>query len=565
MVKCKPLSRTALLALSMLSACAAAPPDGLTSGAATRPLAGASGAFLVGRYALGRTDFASASDGFLRALAADPQDPDLQQQAFGAAVLNGRPEAVTLARQLPSNPAAVLVLADQDVHAGAWLDAQARFGALPSQGLTQVLAPLLLAWAQQGAGSTDRALATLRPYLEGVRYRGVYDLHAAIMNDQAGRAAEAARLYRQAVVDYGAPNLRLGLILASWQARNGHEAEARAAIRAMIEGSPDLAIAEPALQLAAAQKQVASASEGIAEAYLALAASLQRGDAPDFALLLLRLGLDLRPDFTSARLLAADIQSAGGQPAGALNTLAPVGADDPLIAVVRLRQARLNERLGRTAEARRILEQLSADYPQRPEPLAQLAETQVTDGHFTEATATFTQAIARVAQPGRSDWLLYYQRGTAFDRAHDWPRAEADFLHALALSPDQPLVLNYLGYAWAEQGRNLPRAREMIQRAVALRPNDGAIMDSLGWVLLLEGDRDGAIRWLERAVELTPEDATANGHLGDAYDAAGRPREAQTQWRRALILNPEPADAAKLQAKLTRAAPAPVSAERRVE
>jgi tetratricopeptide (TPR) repeat protein len=560
-----PLSQAALLALSLLSACAAAQPDQLSNGAANRPVAGASGAFLVGRYALGRTDFDAASSGFLKALAADPHDPDLQQQAFAAAVLTGRPEAVALARQLPSNPAAVLVLADQDVRNGAWLDAEAKFATLPSQGVTQVLQPLLLAWAQQGAGTTDQALATLRPYVEGGRYRGVFELHAAMINDQAGRAAEAARLYRQAVIDHGALNLRLGSIVASWQARGGHEAEARTTIRAMTETSPDLSIAEPALQLAAAQVQDATAVDGIAEAYLALAATLQRGEAADFSLLLLRLALDLKPNFTSARLLAADVQATAGQLDGAVATLAAVHPDDPLIAVVRLRQARLQERLGNSAEARRILEKLAADYPQRPEPLAQLAEMQNSEGHFADATGTFGRAIARVAQPGRNDWVLYYEQGTSYDRAHDWPRAEADFLHALTLSPDQPVVLNYLGYAWAEQGRNLPRAREMIERAVELRPNDGAIIDSLGWVLLLQGDREGAIRWLERAVELTPEDPTANDHLGDAYAAAGRSREAQIQWRRALILNPEPQDAAKLQAKLTGANPAPVSAERRVE
>ena len=187
------------------------------------------------------------------------------------------------------------------------------------------------------------------------------------------------------------------------------------------------------------------------------------------------------------------------------------------------------------------------------------------DSRFADAAATFGQAIARVSQPERGAWALYYQRGTAYDRAHDWPRAESDFLHALALSPDQPFVLNYLGYAWAEQGRNLPRARQMLERAVTLRPNEGAILDSFGWVLLQQGDRDGAVHWLERAVELTPEDPVANGHLGDAYAASGRRVEAQTQWRRALILNPEPQDAAKLQAKLTSANRAPSSAERRVE
>ena len=554
-----------MLALSLLSGCAAARPDPLNDAAAKRPVVGASGAFLVGRYALGRTDFDTASADFLQALAVDPNDTDLQQQAFGAAVLTGRPEATTLARQLPSNPTAILVLADQDVRAGAWLDAEAKFASLPGQGLTQVLQPLLLAWSQQGAGSTDQALATLRPYIEGTRYRGVFELHAAMINDQAGRAAEAAQLYRQAVVDHGGLNLRLGSIVASWQARSGHEAEARATIRMMAESSPDLSIAEPALEINAGRPQVANAADGIAEAYLALAAALQRSDGGEFSLLLLRLALDLRPGFTSARLLAADVQSGAGQQEAALATLTPVPADDPLIAVVRLRQVRLQERLGHAAEARRLLEQLAVDFPQRSEPLAQLADMQVGAGRYADAATTYGRAIGRLAAPGRGDWVLYYQRGMAYDRAHDWPDAEADFLHALALSPDQPFVLNYLGYAWAEQGRNLTRAREMIERATALRPDDGAIMDSLGWVLLLQGDNAGAIRWLERAVEHTPEDPTANGHLGDAYAAVGRRPEALTQWRRALILNPEPEDAAKLQAKLAGTDSGAGVVQRRVE
>ena len=565
MVHRPPFPRAALLALSLLSACAAARPQEPTDAAARRPLAGASGAFLVGRYALARTDYGVATDDFLKALAADPRNAELQQQAFGAAVLTGRPEAVALARQLPSNPAALLVLADQDVRAGNWSGAEAKFAALPGQGLTQVLQPLLLAWSQQGAGETDKALATMRPYLEGDRYRGVFELHAAMMNDQAGRTAEAARLYREAVVDYGALNLRLGTIVASWQARSGHEAEARATIRAMVAGSPDLSIAEPGLELGAGRLQVAHASDGIAEAYLALAATLQQQDAADFPLLLLRLALDLKPGFTSARLLAADIQAAGGQIDGALVTLAPVEASDPLAPVAALRQARLAERLGHSAEAKRQLERLAAEFPERAEPLTRLAEMQAAENRFADAAATFGRAIERVPQPGRNDWSLYYQRGTAYDRAHEWPQAEADFLRALALSPDQPFVLNYLGYAWAEQGRNLPRAREMIERAVVLRPNEGSILDSLGWVLLQQGDQPGAIHWLERAVELQPEDPTVNSHLGDAYSVAGRRVEAQVQWRRALILNPEPQDAAKLQAKLAGRDPAPASAERRVE
>src|SRR6202008_241791 len=105
-------------------------------------------------------------------------------------------------------------------------------------------------------------------------------------------------------------------------------------------------------------------------------------------------------------------------------------------------------------------------------------------------------------------------------------------------------------YSWADMGRHLKEARDMIQRAAERRPNDGAITDRPGWGVVRQGDGKGAVTTLEHAVELEPEDSTINGHLGDAYWAAERKIEAQYQWRRALTLNPEPEDKAKLEAKL---------------
>ena len=457
--------RTTLLVLCLLSACAAADPADVP-GPMSRPITGASGELLAGRYAMAQTDVGTAASDLLAALAEDPQNLDLRQQAFAAAVMAGRPEALTLARDLPGSPAAALVLANDDVRNGDWRAAEAKYGQLPAQGATQLLQPLLRAWAEQGSGATDEALNTLRPFIEGTRFRGVFALHAAMINDLAGRQADAARLYRLAMVEYGALNLRLGTVVASWQARGGQEAEARATIRATVQASPELAIAEPALQLTAGTKQVTSAADGIAEAYLALAAALQRQDATDFSLSLLRLALDLRPDFTAARLLVADIQSRQGQVGAAVAVLNQVSASDPLIAVVQLRLAQFAEREGHTAEAQQQLEQLASQYPQRPEPLALLAQMQRDQNHFTEAADTYGRAIQRLGKPGPANWALFYEQGIVYDRAHDWPHAEADFLQALQLSPDQPYVLNYLGYAWTEQGRNLQQARQMIERAV---------------------------------------------------------------------------------------------------
>jgi tetratricopeptide (TPR) repeat protein len=545
--------RGLLLAITVLSACAAAA-DPSSGRVATRAghdaPSGVFGGFLTGRFAMSEADAQSAATQFLRALATRPDDTELQQQAFIASLVAGRSEAMQLARQLPDSQAAQLLLGQAEVRAGHWPTAEQRFRMLPRQGLTQLLQPLLIAWSQQGDGRTDAALATLRPYVDGQQFRGIYALHAALIADQAGRSAEAAKLYRQAQIELGGMNLRLAQILASAQARHGHLGEAQRILAGLAVDAPDMSIALPALTAASMTPQVPRAMDGIAEAYLALAATLRSQNAGDFAMLVLRLAIDLRPDFTAARLLAADILDGQRHTENALQMLAAVANNDPLIAVVRLQRAALAERLGHSEEAMHAMQQLARDYPDSAIPAMREGDLLRGKQRFAEAIGAYDRAVARIKTPGPNDWLVFYDRGICYERSRQWTRAEADFKHALTLAPDQPFVLNYLGYSWADMGQNLAQARTMIDKAVQNRPNDGAIVDSLGWVMLRQGDVADAVRTLERAVELEPEDASINGHLGDAYWANGRKLEATYQWRRALIFNPAPDDAAKLEAKL---------------
>jgi tetratricopeptide (TPR) repeat protein len=552
------IRRSLLLVASLLSACAASNPS---------PYAAASGAagsrdgqpavagdFLAAPFAAMQNDLDFAADEFLRTLLVDPDSVELRQQAFLACLMVGRPEAVQLARDLPNDQTAQLLLADHEALRGNWAAAEARFAALaqqqPTQGLTQLLQPLLVAWAQQGAGHTDAALATLHPFIEGQRSRFIYALHGALIADLADRTTEAARLYRMAQAEYGTPTLELARVIASWQARQGHPAEAAQTLKASADLNPETAVALPALQAAVGERAIRRATDGMAEVYLVIAAALHQQDAGVLSMLMLRLALDLRPDDTAGRLLAADIAEATRHPDTALQLLAPVAADDPLIGIVLLHRATLTDQVGRPEDALHQMEQIARDYPDRPEPYIVQGDILREQHRYADAVTAYDSAVARVATPTRMDWPLFYDRGIALERSKDWPRAESDFLTALKLAPDQPYVLNYLGYSWAEQGRNLARARQMIERAVGQRPNDGAVIDSLGWVMLRQGDIAGAVKSLERAVELMPEDPTLNGHLGDAYWAAGRRQEALYQWRRALNLNPEPEDVPKLEAKL---------------
>ena len=318
-----------------------------------------------------------------------------------------------------------------------------------------------------------------------------------------------------------------------------------------VAGSGDLAMSRLALEARVRDRAVPGAADGIAEAFVAMAASLQQQPAgAETAQLLLRLALGLRPGFASARLLLADMETSARRGRAALETLEGVSATDPLIPVVRLRQAAIEDSLGQTEAAETRLERLAREYPDRPEPLAQAGALLRRKGRFVQAVAMYDRAIARLGAPSRANWGVFYERGIAHERAGQWPEAESDFQFALRLSPDQPSVLNYLGYSWTEQGVHLVEARGMIERALEQRPGDGAIVDSLGWVLLRLGDTQGALTNLERGVELQPEDPVVNGHLGDALAAAGRWREAEFQWRRALTLKPEADEEKRINARL---------------
>ncbi len=206
---------------------------------------------------------------------------------------------------------------------------------------------------------------------------------------------------------------------------------------------------------------------------------------------------------------------------------------------MRLRIAANLDELDRSEEAVAELHAMAASRPDRIDALLALGSLLRSKERWVEAVTAYNDAISRVDEPQQRHWRAFYARGIALERSKQWDRSEGDFLRALELEPDQPFVLNYLGYSWVDQGVNLQRALKMIERAVELRPNDGYIIDSLGWARYRLGEFEDGVAHLERAVELLPDDPTINDHLGDALWQVGRHVEARFQWRRALALKPE--------------------------
>jgi tetratricopeptide (TPR) repeat protein len=522
----------------------------LASGIAASARAENLGAFLSAQFASHQGNVRLASARMQDALKADPDNTDLRDDAFVLALLARSPNVAVLARGVPENPMAALLLATLAARAGNWQSAELGFAELPHDQLMDAMRPLLMAWAQEAQGFPDRAMDTLQPAIQNGKLGAICLLHGALIADAAHRDGLAQRLYADLAHAQTEPSLQFAELYSSFQARSGDMTGATATIDAAVHAAPELMIARQGLVDALRTARAPNSVEGLARAYVEIAAALRGQSHDDVAALIVQMALELEPDLTDAHLLAADIATSQNQYAHASDELEGINRNDPLMPVIELRKAGLYERQHRSDEAIGLLRKLVRLYPDRPEPLAALGDTYSDVKRFTDAIGAYDQAISELRHPAAADWVVFYARGSVLERLGQWPRAEADMNRALELSPDQPYVLNFLGYSLADRNENLPLAQDMLQKAMKARPNDGAIVDSMGWLKLKEGDTRDALRLLEKAAEMEPEDPSITGHLGDAYWNAGRRVEAEDQWRRALVLKPDPDDQARIEARL---------------
>jgi Flp pilus assembly protein TadD len=306
---------------------------------------------------------------------------------------------------------------------------------------------------------------------------------------------------------------------------------------------------------------VSTPQAGAAEALYGLGASLGRRGGEDLGLVYLQLALFFAPKHPLALLSLADLYESLKKPALAIDVYERIPANSPLHRNAAIQMATNLDALDRSDEAEKHLSALIEDHPDDLEAIMALGN--VLRGHkkFAECADVYSRAAALIPHPEKTNWVVLYFRGICYERSKQWPKAEADLKKALELFPEQPHVLNYLGYSWIDQGVNLDQGMEMIKRAVQQRPDDGYIVDSLGWAYYRTGNYEEAVKQLERAIELKPEDPTINDHLGDAYWRVGRVLEARFQWAHARDLKPDPDDLPKIEAKLKNGLPEETSSQ----
>jgi len=532
-----------------------------------------SGNYLAARHASVQKDAGAAAAYYRAALRGDPRNSELLGRTFLAVLASGEiDEAVRLAERVlqadKNDRIARLVLGVRAVKQKQYPQARQQLAQSIRGPITDLAATLLTAWTYASANESKAAIEAIDK-LSGPEWYGIFkELHAGLLLDLAGQKREAAkRLERAYKLDGSA--LRVVQAYGSFLSRQGNKDEALKVYRAFNDQLPRHPLIVDALNEINTGRRVPSyvdsAQAGAAEALYGLGSALGRRGGEDLGLIYLQLALYLAPNHPMALISLADLYEAMKKPELAIKTYARIPAHSPLQRNAQIQHAINLDSLDRTDEAKAELEKLIAENPSDVEAILALGNIQRARKQFAECGDAYSKAIDVIGKVEKSNWVLYYFRGICYERSKQWPKAEADMKQALELFPEQPLVLNYLGYSWVDQGINLDEGMRMIQRAVEQRADDGYIVDSLGWAYFRIGNFEEAAKHLERAVELKPEDPTINDHLGDAYWKIGRLLEARFQWSHARDLKPEPDELIKIEEKLKSGLPEDTSSAAEAE
>jgi len=318
----------------------------------------------------------------------------------------------------------------------------------------------------------------------------------------------------------------------------------------LAESPNDLALQDARTRAVARKSPSAlvTGRQGAANALVACAAVFTSERQSQFALAYLRLALHLDPKREDALLMVGDLLDQGGDVEGARAAYAKIPAGSARYPSAQGKIAWTLQNAGDKDKAIAVAE-AAAKAPEAGRS-AQLvyADLLRANDRWADAVAVIDPLIA--AEKDKPDWRLLYMRGVSLERAGRWPDAERDLQQALDLNPNEPELLNYLGYSWIDRNERLPEALAMVQRAVKANPQSGAMLDSLGWAYHRLGDDKAAVEMLEQAIEFEPGDPDINDHLGDVYWRLGRKTEAQFQWRRVLSLEPTDEQKTAAEAKL---------------
>lgn len=509
--------------------------------------------YVEARAAAMNGDHARAAELLASLADSKPDETQFVQQALAEAIGSGRMDlAMSLIPKLPAaklTTDARLLMVTEAVkqhrldRAIPWLNPTGSGGDL------SFLAPLLTAWDAAERGDQVKALATIGQIPANSLLRPLGDEQQAMLLLKFKRTADAEPFARRAIGAAGAREARVRLALADGFLAAGDRTRAAAMVEGMAGDSA--AIRQRILAGRPSGEGIdtsAKALSAILTAFGAEVARVQRG-APPVGLVQVARYAD--PQNSSATALLALLLDATNRSDEALALLAAVPASDPLISEIRDVQVRILTNDKRLSDAYAIAAGAVRDPTAGVADYSRLGDVLEAMDRHAEAADAFGRSVALAnAQGLKSDvWSLLLLQANALEEANRWPEAKAALQQALTLAPDQPLLLNFMGYAMLERGEDMDNAEAMIRKASQLSPDDASITDSLGWAEFKRGKVDEAIDTLQKAAQKDPDQAEIQEHLGDALYRSGQRYEARFAWNAALV-TAEDKTADRVKAKL---------------
>jgi tetratricopeptide (TPR) repeat protein len=502
---------------------------------------------------------------FLEALEADPGSKFVADRAFFQLLYGGDVEqAAELAEALiakdgDSDADLVLLLyALKAFKAGDYEAALERFQN-QTGGFSFLITPIGSAWSHSALGDYDAAYAALAPLRGDKRLKSIADQHNAYILDYMDRFDEAEAAYQVLTAEAGSA-LQPVVSYSYMLYRHGKNKQAREYLSKQINrfGGNTYLLREGArIAQGKAPVQVAATPIGAAGmVFYRLASEFAQSKTTQPAVLYGRIASYLMPSSADVYYLLGTVLEEGRNPEAAAAAYNRVPMDSGLRGLADIRRIEVLRRNGKIDAAESLIKVFLRKRPNDSSMLIALGDIAQQREDYSESISYYDRALDVIGEPRATDWYIYFARAVSNERMGDWGKAERDLKKALAISPDQPGVLNYLGYTWIDRGENIAEAKGMIEKAAAARPDDGFITDSLGWVHYLTGDFQLAVTVLEKAVRLEPDDVTINDHLGDAYWRVGRKIEARFQWRHAIDSGAEGDELAKIKDKIEYGLPA---------
>jgi tetratricopeptide (TPR) repeat protein len=539
-----------------------------------------SGALLAARTADNDYDYPTAITLYRTALKFAPGNVDVRERLMVCLFMNGNfEEGVAEATRLKDDPAVERIATiSRGIDAIRKKDFAGAYKLLQYSGpneLDRMVNILLVAWGQFGEGKAKEAIATIDK-MKGPDWYSVFRNYNAGMIAAASGDIETARKRLSETIanreEGGAASdtyMRAVMALASLEAGAGNKQKALDAISVGEAFAPGyVPLAAFRKQIEAGQKPplaIRTAIDGAASVLFSVGGALNqslanapdRQGAQDIVAFYLTTSYALSPENSDTAVLLGGLAESLDQPQRAIQWYQKVAVDSPLRRVSELQLGLNLANTGKTEEAKQHLQAAIKGDPSDIRGYVAYGSFLSDQKQYPEMAATYDKAVEVIGPLAkRSDWSVFFQRGIAYERLKQWDKAEPNFKRALELFPDQPQVLNYLGYSWVDMNIHLDEGLNMIRKAVDLRPDDGYIVDSLGWAYYRLNRFDDAVEELEHAVELKAADATINDHLGDAYWRVGRKLEAIFQWQTSLELKPEEGDIAKIRKKIADGLPA---------